>query len=109
MSESPGGQPGHTTAPVAAPAPVTAFQPQPEFIRLPKLGRCPFSGLSRAKNNSLILPHEDNAFRPPVKSVSLRKPGQIKGTRLVVLESLLAYLRDEVEAFQQSIGKEVEK
>jgi len=107
---STGGQTGTTTAPNAAPV-VVAATPNclPEFIRLPKLGRCPFSGLSRAKIYSLILPHEDNDFRPPVKSVSLRKPGQIKGTRLVVLESLLAYLRDEVEAFQQSIGKEVEK
>ena len=105
MSESPGGQPGHTTAPVATLAPVTAFQPQPEFIRLPIKGLCPFTGLSRSKIYTLILPHEDNDFRPPVRSVSLRKTGQLKGTRLVVLESLLAYLRDEVEVFQRSIAK----
>jgi len=105
MSESPGGQPGHTTALVAAPAPVTAFQPQPEFIRLPKRGQCPITGLTRSKLYDLISPNEGNGFKPPVKSVSLRKPGQTKGTRLIVLQSLLAYLRGELEAFQLSIGK----
>ena len=105
MSESLGGQLGTTTAPVAAPASVTAFQPQPEFIRLPKRGQCPITGLTRSKLYDLISPHEDNDFRPPVRSVSLRKTGQLKGTRLVVLESLLAYLRDEVEVFQRSIEK----
>ena len=82
---------------------------RPEFIRLPKLGLCPFSGLSRSKIYTLILPHEDNDFRPPVRSVSLRKTGQLKGTRLVVLESLLAYLRHEVEVFQRSIRKASEE
>jgi hypothetical protein len=79
----------------------------PEFIRLPIKGLCPITGLSRSKIYELILPSESNNYKPPVKSVSLRKPGQIKGTRLIVLQSLLDYLRDEVEAFQQSIGKEV--
>ena len=78
----------------------------PEFIRLPKLGLCPITGLSRSKIYTLILPHEDNDFRPPVRSVSLRKPGQIKGTRLVVLQSLLDYLRHEVEVFQHKIRRE---
>ena len=78
---------------------------RPEFIRLPKLGLCPITGLSRSKIYTLILPHEDNNYKPPVASVSLRKTGQLKGTRLVVLESLLAYLRDEVEVFQRSIEK----
>ena len=105
MSESPGGQPGHTTAPVAAPAPVTAFQPQPEFIRLPKLGLCPITGLSRSKLYDLISPNEGNGFKPPVKSLSLRKSGQTKGTRLIVLQSLLDYLRGEVELFQRLIGE----
>ena len=109
MSESPGGQPGHTTAPVATLAPVTAFQPQPEFIRLPKLGLCPITGLSRSKLYDLISPNEGNGFKPPVKSLSLRKPGQTKGTRLIVLQSLLDYLRGEVEVFQRSIGKGVEE
>ena len=88
---------------------VAATPSRPEFIRLPIKGLCPFTGLSRSKIYALILPHEDNDFRPPVRSVSLRKTGQLKGTRLVVLESLLAYLRREVELFQRSIEKEVEE
>jgi hypothetical protein len=105
MSESPGGQPGYTTAPVAAPASVTAFQPQPEFIRLPKRGQCAITGLTRSKLYDLISPNEGNGFKPVVRSVSLRKPGQTKGTRLIVLQSLLAYLRGEVEAFQLTFQK----
>jgi hypothetical protein len=99
---------------MAANAPATDFEPvgvaavpnfRPEFVRLPKLGLCPITGLSRSKIYDLISPNEGNGFKPPVKSVSLRKPGQTKGTRLIVLQSLLAYLRGELEAFQLSIGK----
>ena len=95
-----------TTAPNAGSV-VVAATPNclPEFIRLPIKGLCPITGLSRSKIYELILPSEANNYKPPVKSVSLRKPGQIKGTRLVVLQSLLNYLRDEVEVFQRSIGK----
>jgi len=82
---------------------------RPEFIRLPKLGLCPITGLSRSKIYDLISPNEGNGFKPPVKSVSLRKPGQTKGTRLIVLQSLLAYLRGEVAAFQQTFEKEGEE
>ena len=82
---------------------------RPEFIRLPKLGLCPITGLSRSKISDLISPNEGNGFKPPVKSVSLRKPGQTKGTRLIVLQSLLAYLRGEVAAFQQTFEKEGEE
>ena len=101
-----GVQAGTTTAPNAAPV-VVAATPNclPEFIRLPIKGLCPITGLSRSKIYELILPSEANNYKPPVTSVSLRKTGQLKGTRLVVLQSLLNYLRDEVEVFQRSIGK----
>ena len=102
MSDLSGGQSGNTTAPVAAPASATSTPSQPEFIRLPKRGRCPITGLTRSKLYDLISPSEDNDFKPPVKSVSLRKPGQIKGTRLIVCQSLLDYLYGEVEKFQKS-------
>ena len=109
-SETSGGQTGTTTAPNAAPVVVAATPNcRPEFIRLPKLGLCPITGLSRSKLYDLISPNEGNGFKPPVKSVSLRKPGQTKGTRLIVLQSLLAYLRGEVEAFQHTIEKGVEE
>ena len=92
-----GGNAQTTVAPVAAPA-NAAIQPvQPEFIRLPKNGLCPWSGLSRAKQNELILPSAANGYKPPVKSVSLRKPGAAKGVRLIYLRSLLDFLRANME------------
>ena len=101
-SNDTGGQTGHTTAPVAAPASAASTPSEREFLRLPKSGQCPITGLTRTKLYDLISPSEDNGFKPPVKSVSLRKPGQIKGTRLIVLQSLLDYLYGEVEKFQSS-------
>ena len=101
-SKNTGGQSGNTTAPVATPASATSTTSEREFLRLPKSGQCPITGLTRSKLYDLISPSEDNGFKPPVKSVSLRKPGQIKGTRLIVLQSLLDYLYGEVEKFQSS-------
>jgi hypothetical protein len=105
-----GVQAGATPAPNAGSV-VVATTPncRPEFIRLPKLGLCPITGLSRSKIYDLISPNEGNGFKPSVKSVSLRKQGQTKGTRLIVLQSLLDYLRREVEAFQHTIEKGVEE
>ncbi|MFQ3224622.1 MAG: hypothetical protein ACI8Z5_000872 [Lentimonas sp.] len=43
---------------------------QPEFVRLPRAGqRCPLTGIE------LVLASDGNGFKPPVRSVSLRKPG----------------------------------
>ena len=70
----------------------TATPSRPEFIRLPKGGLCPYTGLSRSKLNQLILPCEQNDWKPPVKSVCLRQRGAVKGTRLILLESLLDVL-----------------
>ncbi len=81
----------------------------PEFIRIPKSGPCPHTGLCRSTMYGLLIPTEENEYTPPVKSVSLRKRGQVKGTRLVVYQSLIDYLHGQVEQFQQSIGKEVQK
>ena len=66
---------------------------KPEFIRLPKSGtRCPYTGLSRSKLNQLVLPCKENDFKPPVESKVLRKRGTIRGTRLIVFDSLMNYL-----------------
>ena len=66
---------------------------KPEFIRLPKSGnRCPHTGLSRSKLNQLVLPCKENDFKPPVESKVLRKRGIIRGTRLIVFDSLMEYL-----------------
>lgn len=109
MSDLSGGQPGNTTAPIATPTLAASTPSQPEFIRLPKRGPCPITGLTRSKLYDLILPNKENGHNPPVKSVSLRKRGQVKGTRLVVYQSLIDYLHGQVEQFQQSIGKELQK
>ena len=82
--------PEKTSAPAAAPA--TDHSAAPEFIRLPVRRKCPYTGLSRAKLYQLISPCAENQFRPPVKSVSLRTPGAVKGVRLIHYASLLGYL-----------------
>ena len=68
----------------------------PVYIRLPKPGElCTITGLARSKLNELILPNERNNFSPPVASKSIRKPGQQRGVRLILLESLMAFLQSE--------------
>ena len=89
-----------TTAAAQASNPINVT---PEFIRLPKPGTlCRWTGLSRSKLNELILPSPLNNHKPPVRSLSLRNRGQIKAVRLIVLDSLLGYLRSLLE--QQSAG-----
>lgn len=64
------------------------------FLRLPRPGaRCPFTGLSRSTLNELVLPTGSNGFKPPVKSIVLRKPGALRGIRLILVESLVGYLK----------------
>ena len=79
-------------APVVTTANVMSYL-EPEFLRLPRCGqRDVVSGLSRSGLNALILPNEENSFKPPVKSVVLRKKGAARGTRLIVAQSLRDYL-----------------
>lgn len=67
----------------------------PEYCRLPKSGtRCPITGLSRSALNELILPCSANGFKPPVRSVVLKKRHAVRGVRLIVVESLLDHLRN---------------
>jgi hypothetical protein len=92
------GEQPFTIGPVAVPTNAALSPIQPEFVRLPKPGTlCPWTGLSRAKMNELILPCAVNEFHAPVKSVCLRRPGAAKGARLVSLASLLGYLRAQME------------
>jgi hypothetical protein len=66
---------------------------KPEFIRLPKPGTaCPWTGLSRSSINQLVL-----GAKAPVKSVSLRPRGSLRGVRLIHLQSLLDYLYERIE------------
>lgn len=65
----------------------------PEWIRLPKTGhRCPVSILSRATLNELIL-----GPGAPVRSAVVRKRGNTRGIRLILTESLMEYIRCNVD------------
>src|ERR1035437_4083325 len=57
----------------------------PVWIRSPKQGVDFYSGFSRAKLYEL-------AGTGAIRSVSIRQPGQIKGTRLFNLASILAFI-----------------
>jgi len=57
----------------------------PCWVRSPKIGAEYFSGFSRAKLYEL-------AGAGKIRSVSIREPGQIKGTRLFNLASILAFI-----------------
>ena len=57
----------------------------PVWIRSPKSGSEHYTGFSRAKLYALVA---DGSIR----SVSIREPGAIKGTRLFELASILAFI-----------------
>ncbi len=57
----------------------------PVWIRSPKGGTEPYSGFSRSKLYEL-------AGNGLIRSVSIREPGAMKGTRLFNLQSILAYI-----------------
>ena len=79
----------------AAESPRTAKRTKtPRYIRLPKSGDlCPFTQLTRGKLNELILPTKERP-NPPVKSIVLPNlAGNKKGCRLILLDSLMVYLR----------------
>ena len=61
---------------------------RPEWIRLPKEGStCPFSGLSRSYLADLVRRRE-------VPSKALRRPGTVRGVRLICYEGLMSYIRN---------------
>lgn len=100
---------GFTTAPLAAPGDLTAHNER-EFERLPKSGqRDAIFSLSRSTWNLLILPCKANNFRPPIKSISLRKPGAVRGVRLISVASARAYFQGlvaQADAAEMPTGKE---
>ena len=64
----------------------------PVWIRSPKSGAEHFSGFSRAKLYEL-------AASGSIRSTSIREPGQIRGTRLFNLASILSFIeRNEAAA-----------
>ena len=60
-----------------------------KWIRLPTKGHCPHTGLSRAAFYELIKANQ-------IKSACLKKPGALRGIRLVWLPSVMAYLERHV-------------
>lgn len=93
-----GDGPQVTTVPLEDAAKSSTQVPaKPEFIRLPKGGLCPWTGLSRSKMCQLILSCKENEGRPPVRSVCLRRKGAVKGARLIPLQELLDYLHGQLE------------
>lgn len=57
----------------------------PKWIRLPTRGHCPHTGLSRAAFYELIKANK-------IRTASLKKPGTVRGARLVWLPSVMAHL-----------------
>jgi len=51
----------------------------------PVRGHCPYTGLSRAAYYQLITANK-------IRTASLRRPGALRGTRLVWLPSIMTYL-----------------
>ena len=93
-------QPQYSDAPHAAlatAAPISSTigssnHPKAEFLRLPKPGTLDSKyNLCRSTWNSLILPCAANDYHPPIKSISLRKRGAVRGVRLIVADSARTY------------------
>lgn len=75
---------------------------QAEFMRLPKAKeRDPLFGLSRSFMCNLVLPCQENGYRPPVRSIVIRRPKAKTGVRLVDVASLRQYLLQHVEPAYQ--------
>ena len=67
---------------------------RPEYIRLPKPhDRCRLTNLSRSTMAELVVPCPANGYKPPVKSLVLKKRGATRGIRLINYDSLLDHLR----------------
>lgn len=88
----------YTTQPIEQAAAEAGTSPHCEFLRLPPPGQqCPVTGLTRSFLNSLVLPCEQNGFKPPVRSFTLRRKGCARGVRLVDRADLIRYIREHVE------------
>lgn len=90
-----------TATPFVAPHRVVATEePVPEWLRLPApRRRCTLTNLSRTTLCELCVPCEANDFKPPVRSIVIRKKNAVRGIRLINRASLLTYF--------ESLEKEV--
>ena len=82
-------------------------EPPGEWLRLPQPGAklCGY-GLTRGTLNELILPCEENGYKPPVRSLVIRKRGAARGIRLVHRPSLDAFLSRLADEQTQEAGEE---
>lgn len=95
----------NTTVPlsIAVQAPPT----QAECLRLPKAKeRDPLFGLSRSFICNLVLPCQENRYRPPVRCIVIRRPKAKTGVRLVDVASLRQFLLQYVEPAYQGAAAE---
>jgi hypothetical protein len=67
----------------------------PVWIRSPKSGPEFYTGFSRAKLYSL-------AAEGSIRSTSIREPGQLRGTRLFELASILAHIERNAATAERS-------
>jgi hypothetical protein len=68
-------------------------EPPGDWLRLPQPGvKLSGYGLHRGTLNELILPCEENDYKPPVRSVVIKKRGAVRGIRLIHRPSLDVYL-----------------
>lgn len=67
---------------------------QPVYVRLPApRTRCPRTGLSRSFLADLCVPNKHNNFKPPVRSIFLKRMKHGKrGIRVIDYKSLMDYL-----------------
>jgi hypothetical protein len=87
-----------TGNPIKGLLPITS---RPEFVSSPRgTDRCPWTGLSRSTLYHLIMPDQGNNWKPPVRSHSIRRPGNIRGRRVIHLQSLLDFLHVEMKRTQ---------
>ena len=82
-------------------------EPPNEWLRLPPPGtKLPGYGLHRGTLNELILPCEENGYKPPVRSLVIRKRGAARGIRLVHRPSLDAFLSRLADEQTQEAGEQ---
>lgn len=75
------------------PGPPSASGPSVEYIRVPGPdGVDPIFSISRDTMMDLVLPRVCNGFKPPVRSLLIKKPGAKRGIRYVNVASLRAYM-----------------
>ena len=71
----------------------------PVWIRSPKSGPEFYTGFSRSKLY-------EEAAKGNIRSVSIREPGQVKGTRLFELNSILAFIEQcEAAAIAEAVNE----